>query len=102
MTLSQKEIRDLEASPFWEQCVFAIQNNEFLDVNGKKMPHAIWNMMVSKRDLTLWCNAGIKPHRRWKVSDVKYYFNIKGSKDTLLPRFMKIYNYVLPAGDEEQ
>ena len=30
---------------------------------------------------------GMKPHRRWKVSQVKAYFGIKGNRDTLLKRF---------------
>lgn len=100
MTLTDKEMRDLEASPFWQQCQHAVQNNEYLDVNGQQMPHAIWNLIVSRRDLTLWCNIGMKPHRHWKVSQVKTYFNITGSKATLLDRFMKIYTHVL--GDDEE
>ena len=100
MTLTKKELENLMASPFWQQCQHAVQNEEYVDVNGQKMPHAIWNLIVSRRDLTMWCNMNMKPHRHWKVSDVKTYFNIKGSKETLLDRFNKIYTHVL--GDDEQ
>ena len=100
MSLTQKELENLMASPFWQQCQHAVEHNEYLNVNGQQMPQAIWNLMVSKRDLTLWCKAGMKPHRHWKVSDVKKYFNISGSRHTLLDRFMKIYHHVL--GDDEQ
>lgn len=54
-----------------------------LNVNGKDMPHAIWNLILSKRDLKLW-SIGLKPHRHWKVTDVKNYFGLKGNKLALV------------------
>ena len=67
-------------------------------VNGSPMGGAVWNLIVSKRDLTMWCKHGMKPHRHWKVSHVKKYFGIKGTGDKLLERFMVLFNDVM--GDE--
>jgi hypothetical protein len=44
---------------------------------------AIWNLLVSIRDLKL-STKGIKPHRNWKISDVKKYFGMNGSAKVLL------------------
>lgn len=100
MTLTKKELEALMQSPFWQQCQHAVEHDEYLDVNGQKMPQAVFNLIVTRRDLTLWCNIGMKPHRHWKVTDVKKYFNITGSKETLLPRFMKIYEHIFGKGVE--
>jgi len=36
---------------------------------------AMYNLICSKRDLKLFCK-GIKPHRRWRLKDVKEYFGL--------------------------
>jgi len=75
-------IRDLEA----------FRNREpqsFMSVNGKDMPKAIWNLILSKRDIGLW-SRGMKPHRGWKVSDVKWYFGIKGNREKLVIEMQKL------------
>ena len=58
-----------------------------INVGGTLMPLGVWNMIVTHRDLKMWCDRGMKPHRGWKVSDVKTYFGIKGSKQKLLREF---------------
>ena len=65
-------------------------------VNGADMPTAVYNLIVSHRDLKLWCNINMKPHRHWKVSDVKRYFGLKGSKAKLLEQFEQLKAEVLP------
>ena len=67
-----------------------------MSVNGSDMPTAVWNLIVSHRDLKLWCNINMKPHRGWKISDVKRYFGLKGSKKTLLAQFEELKAEVLP------
>ena len=47
------------------------------------MPMAYWNLILSRRDLKLW-SRGLKPHRFWKVTDVKNYFAIKGDREQLV------------------
>lgn len=65
-------------------------------INGNPMSHAVYNLIVSHRDLKMWCSMGIKPHRGWKVSDVKRYFGLKGSKAKLLSQFEELKAEVLP------
>jgi hypothetical protein len=68
---------------------FADLTNEdrVMNVNGSPMSQGVWNMIVSHRDLKLWCNLNMKPHRGWKVSQAKSYFGIKGSGQNLLNEF---------------
>tara|TARA_R100000479_G_scaffold144514_1_gene79981 strand:+ start:612 stop:923 length:312 start_codon:yes stop_codon:yes gene_type:complete len=100
MNMTEKEMLAMQDSQFFAELERQVAENDFMSVQGSPMPHAIWNLMVSKRDLTLWCKIGMKPHRGWKVSDVKRYFNITGTGENLLARFMKIYDLFLPADEE--
>lgn len=84
-------------SPF----MLELTSGRTLNVNGSPMPTAIWNLIVSKRDLTLWCRIGMKPTRRWKVTDAKRYFGIKGSRLNLLNNFMELYTDVMGEDDNE-
>lgn len=61
---------------------------ESMYVNGNPMSRAIWNLIISKRDLSMWAKHRMKPHRFWKVSNVKIYFGIKGSADKLLEQII--------------
>ena len=85
-------------SPFMEQYLedgLALERGEeILSLNGKPMGHAVWNLLCTKRDLTLWTETGMKPHRRWKVSTVKKYFGIKGNGANLMEQFMLLYNNI--------
>ena len=54
------------------------ENCQFLkDLNNNKMGvnKGIYNLICSKGDLTLFCK-GIKPHRNWKLKNVKEYFGL--------------------------
>ena len=54
------------------------ENCQFLkDLNNSKtgVNMGIYNLICSKRDLTLFCK-GIKPHRNWKLKNVKEYFGL--------------------------
>jgi hypothetical protein len=66
---------------------FYLDFNMSMEVNGKPMPLAYWNMLCSYRDLQLWVRMNMKPHRGWKVSVVKRYFGLKGSGDKMLSDF---------------
>lgn len=72
-------------TPFWED-LYNYYNNP------AKMNKAEFNLICSKRDISLWTKMGMKPHRGWKVSDAKTYFNIKGTKESLLVDFMEVFN----------
>ena len=68
-----------------EQMIENITGTKFQDdflvniyVNGGQMPVGYYNLIVSIRDCKLY-SKGIKPHRMWKISDVKWYFGVKGN-----------------------
>ena len=62
-------------------------------INGSASSKGIYNLIISKRDLGLWSKVGMKPHRHWKVTDVKRYFGLKGNKE-------KIYEDICKMVDE--
>lgn len=64
-----------------------LMSGSSMSVNGNPMSHAVWNLICSHRDLKMWCNLGMKPHRHWKASQVKTYFGLKGNKAKLLEQF---------------
>ena len=52
------------------------ENCQFLkDLSNKASSRAMYNLICSKRDLSLFCK-GIKPHRKWRLKDVKTYFGL--------------------------
>ena len=53
-----------------------------ISINGRASSRGVYNLMVSRRDLSLWRN-GMKPHRNWKVGDCKRYFGIKGNREKI-------------------
>jgi hypothetical protein len=67
-----------------------------ISVNGNPMPTAIYNLIISKRDISLWTKIGMKPHRGWNVSAAKKYFGIKGNGQNLMDEFTKIYDKYYP------
>ena len=54
-----------------------------LNINGADSSRAYYNLVVSIRDVSLF-SKGIKPHRMWRIGDVKRYFGIKGGTDKCL------------------
>ena len=55
-----------------ENCQFLtdLSNSQGFGVN-----QGVWNLITSKKDLALFCK-GIKPHRKWRLKDVKKYFGL--------------------------
>ena len=64
-----------------------------LSMNGKNMNRAVYNAIVTRRDISLY-SKGITPRRGFKISDVKRYFEIKGTKDILLDAFLSKYDWI--------
>ena len=64
-----------------------------LNMNGKDMNRAVYNAIVTRRDISLY-SKGITPRRGFKISDVKRYFEIKGTKDILLDAFLSKYDWI--------
>ena len=61
-------------------------------INPKGMNRGEWNLICSKRDVSMWTKMNMKPNRHWKVSDVKTYFGIKGNGEKLLADFMEVHD----------
>lgn len=59
--------------------------------NPSQVNRAHWNLACSRRDLGMWVKFNMKAHAGWKVSDVKKYFDIKGSGEKLLENFEEVY-----------
>ena len=64
------------------------EGNSVLNVNGSNMGMAIWNLIITHRDLKLY-SGGIKPHRGWQLTPVKNYFGISGTRATVLENYKK-------------
>lgn len=62
---------------------FELDLEKELQINGVKSSKGFYNLIVSIRDLKLY-QIGMKPHAYWKISDVKKYFGIKGTKESIL------------------
>jgi hypothetical protein len=76
-----------------EQFLKEIKGSKFendLDANNTM---ARYNLIVSIRDCKLF-SKGLKPHRNWKITDVKRYFNVKGNADTIAQK-LEQYKVVL-------
>lgn len=67
-----------------------LNSGETINVNGRPMLIARWNLITSKRDLTLWVKCKMKPHRGWKVSEAKKYFGLTGSGQKMLDQFVQL------------
>lgn len=59
-----------------------IDESKALNVNSKPMSRGYWNLILSIRDTGLY-SKGIKPHRFWKITDVKNYFGVKGTAQAI-------------------
>ena len=94
--LKEKEVKEIRLSDYPK--VYNADSkfwNDFYDFLTQKtgtMNRAEYNLICSKRDVSLYTKRNMKPHRFWKVSDVKKYFCIKGSGDKLLSEFNEVYD----------
>ena len=83
-------------SPFFQQ--LCDDKNTFdlvMDGKSKPMNRAIWNLIITKRDLTMYQKFGMKPNSYWKVGDVKKYFGLKGHINTLVPKYEELCEIIL-------
>lgn len=58
-----------------------------IDVDGAPMSPAVWNLLLSHRDLKMWVEMKMKINKHWKVTHVKNYFGLSGNGQKLLERF---------------
>jgi len=62
-----------------------------LNVNNGTMPLGYRNLIISIRDCKLY-SKGIKPHRNWKITNVKKYFGLTGDASKLVLQLEDIKN----------
>ena len=67
--------------------------------NNKDM--AMWKLITSKSAVKLW-TKGIKPNRRWKITDVKKYFGMNGSPEKLHNKLVTLYNVLTNKGEQNE
>ena len=64
-----------------------------LMVNDNNLGKGLYNLIISIRDVSLFIK-GIKPHRYWKLKDVKAYYGLVGGKEKCLEQ-LKAYKEFL-------
>tara|TARA_R110001632_G_scaffold437_3_gene1421 strand:+ start:431 stop:685 length:255 start_codon:yes stop_codon:yes gene_type:complete len=60
-----------------------------IKINDSIATRAWYNLVVSIRDVKLW-KAGMKPHRHWRITDVKNYFGVKGNTQKVLDQLLTL------------
>lgn len=96
-TITIGEMRSIVASPFMQEMA---DNSKQINVNGSMMPRGYYNLILSIRDVKLY-DKGLKPHRYWKISDVKNYFGVKGSANKIANQLEELKEICLN-GDYER
>lgn len=76
-----------QIAPFWT----LLESGRIVNVNQGVMPTAIYNLIIHIRDCSLYAN-GIRPHRYWKITDVKNYYGISGSAEKMKEQLQQILN----------
>lgn len=66
-----------------------IDESKTLSVNSSQMSRGYYNLILSIRDCSLY-SKGIKPHRFWKITDVKNYFKVKGTASDIAEQLRAI------------
>ena len=64
---------------------FEIDWDKPMNINGMQSNRGYYNLIISIRDLGLF-SKGMKPHRYWRLKDVKNYFGLKGNTQAILTR----------------
>jgi hypothetical protein len=90
MYFTEKEWRQIIASPFNVE----LMQGDNISINGQSVSKAVWNLMLSIRDVSLY-SKGIKPHRNWKITDVKKYFGLSGNTEKVVESINELHKIVL-------
>jgi len=85
---------EMKISPFMQ--ALEQQGLEYKRLEDGKVNMDMVNLLITKRDLVMWRYCNSKPHRHWKVTDVKNYFGIQGNKVKLYEQFTIIWKTLMP------
>ena len=66
-----------------EKTQFETDFEKPMSINGNQSTRAYYNLVVSIRDVSLF-SKGMKPHRHWRLKDVKWYFGLTGGTEKVL------------------
>ena len=69
--------------------------------DGNPMSRAYYNLVVTIRDVSLF-SKGIKPHRFWRLKDVKAYFGVKGGTDKVLKQLESYRDLMLGLAEKNK
>jgi len=53
-------------------------------INNMEANKGYYNLVITIRDLNLYVNCNMKPHRYFRLKDIKQYFGITGSAASML------------------
>tara|TARA_Y100000004_G_C8897804_1_gene404968 strand:- start:529 stop:801 length:273 start_codon:yes stop_codon:yes gene_type:complete len=72
-----------------------------LETKSSGINVAMWNLITSKKDLALFCK-GIKPHRNWRLKNVKKYFGLfdTNGKHKIKEALDLLYEAIVPNNEE--
>ena len=79
-------------APFWVE--LTAEDRPTMQIQGNTVPRCLYNLMVTKRDVNLYL-VGLKPHRGWKIGDVKAYFGLKGGKQKVADAINAIHSELI-------
>lgn len=60
-----------------------------INFNGNQVDFRIYNLITTIAQMKLFCK-GLIPHRNFKFSDVKNYFQVKGNKESVLAQLQQL------------
>lgn len=66
---------------------------------GGGINRATYNLMISKRDIGLFC-LGMKPNAQWRLKYLKAYFGIKGNKEKCKELIEVLTELFIPQSNE--
>ena len=68
--------------------------SKVMKVNDGYMARGMWNLIISIRDVGMYARVGMKPTRGWKITNVKKYFGVKGSADSVYQQLNELKSEV--------
>jgi hypothetical protein len=71
---------------------FEIDLEKTITINGAECSLAYYKLFLTIRDLRIVTRTSLKPHKNWRLKDVKQYFGLKGSASTILERLEAFKN----------
>lgn len=88
-TTTKEQVKEVRLNPNTQFFLDLIDEKTQMNVNGNLIPKGYYNLIISIRDCGIYA-VGMKPHRHWKISDVKRYFGVKGNAQQIYNELKEI------------